>query len=108
MTKQELLENPEFYKAKSKALIYFAAYRYGFYRAVILTAPRREEQLRGSLCFNARDKPITKAELLANPIFRHAAPYKQLVVTLSGCDYPLGACDVEIDNEGDVMITEKY
>lgn len=110
MTKQELLSNPVFQKAKDDASIYFVGKSSSTYqcRVVNFTAPRRKDQTRDKFCLGVYGRPpITKGRLLANLSFRHTIPHKTISVLYPECWYDLGDCDVEIDLDGNIAIIEK-
>lgn len=109
MTKQELLSNPVFQNARDDAFIYFVGKLHSIYRArtVYFTAPKREFQTRDRLRLGLFGPPITKRRLMANLSFRHTMPHKTISVMFLDYWYDLGDCNVEIDSNGDIVITEK-
>lgn len=110
MTKQELLTSPAFQTANDDASIYFVGKSSSIYqcRVVDFTAPRREDQTRERLRLGVYGRPpITKGRLLANLSFRHAMLHKTISVLYPECWHDLGDCDVEIDLDGNIAITEK-
>lgn len=109
MTKQELLSNPVFQNARDDAFIYFVGKLHSIYRArtVYFTVPKREFQTRDRLRLGLFGPPITKRRLMANLSFRHTMPHKTISVMFLDYWYNLGDCNVEIDSNGDIVITEK-
>lgn len=109
MTKQELLSNPVFQKARDDAFIYFVAKCHSIYRAraVYFTAPKREYQTKDRLRLGTYGPLITKGRLMANQSFRHTMPHKTICVMFPDYRYDLGDCNVETDSNGDIVITEK-
>lgn len=109
MTKQELLSNPVFQKARDDAFIYFVAKCHSIYRArvVYFTAPKREFQTKDRLRLGTIGPAITKGRLMANLSFRHTMPHKTICVMFPDYWYDLGDCNVETDSNGDIVITEK-
>ena len=109
MTKQELLTSPAFQKARDDAFIYFVAKLHSIYAARVFefTAPKREDQTRDRLRFGLCGPRITKRRLMANLSFRHTRPDKTITVMFPDCWYDLGDCNVDIDRDGNIVITEK-
>ena len=110
MTKQDLLSNPVFQKARDDASIYFVGKASSIYecRVVDFTVPRREDQTREKLRLGVYGRaPITKRRLLANLSFRNAIPNKTISVLYPECWHDLGDCDVKIDWDGNIAIIEK-
>lgn len=109
MTKQELLASPAFQKARDDAFIYFVAQPHSIYavRVFDFTAPRREDQTRDRLRFGLYGPRITKRRLMANLSFRYTMLHKTITVMSPDGWYDLGDCNVDIDWDGNIVITEK-
>ena len=109
MTKQELLSTPSFKNASYDAFIYFVGKLHSIYRArtVYFTAPKREFQTSDRLRLGLFGPPITKGRLMANLSFRHTMPHKTICVMFPDYWYALGDCNVEIDSNGHIVITQK-
>ena len=107
MTKQELLSSPAFQTARDDAIIYLAAWFDGGPWIRYVTAPKKEDQTRDCIRFRSFEPLISKIRLLTNLSFRHSREDKVLTFQYPNGWHETGECSVDINSDGNIVITEK-
>lgn len=106
MTKHELLSNSVFQKARDDAFIYFVAWFDGGPWIRYVTVPKKN-QTRDCIRFHSFESLISKKRLLANLSFRHSRGDKVLTFQYQNGWHETGECSVDIDSDGNIVISEK-
>lgn len=107
MTKQELLSSSAFQKASDDAFIYLVAWIDDGPWIRHISAPKKEDQTQDCICFRSFEPAISKIRLLTNPSFRHSRGDKVLTIQYLYGWHKTERCDVDIDPDGDIVISEK-
>lgn len=107
MTKQELLSNPAFQNARDDAIIYLVAWFDGGSWIRHVTVPKKEDQTRDCIRFRSFEPLISKIRLLVNLSFRHSRGDKVLTFQCPNGWHKTGECSVDINSDGNIVITEK-